>query len=323
MKRTLFIMPLLALCMFLTAPGLSAQNLCGDINWDNSCNVSDVIAMVDYLFRGNPDQPYFRPADVDGVEGVTVSDLTYIVDFLFRTGSPPACNWLPVTDVGDGCLNQPSPKQNFEPVSALSSGCLTQVTADSSESMLVELIGNELHVYHLNAYYQCCLGYQADFKIEGYDIVVQESDTADPCYCMCYFTLEAVMPGLYDLPAGYYTVTLIDVTGDTVGTDTLSINIVEHMAVAAVGNDLRINHRNTWANCCPDFVTDVTIEGYEIVVSEWDMFAGCDCYCPYNLVTEIPDLQPGAYTVTLMGVCDPWNPCDTVDTRTIVVDSGL
>ncbi len=63
----------------------------GDFNHDGGVSISDLTALVDFLFRGGPSAPCPDEADADGSGQIAVSDVTYIVDFLFRGGPPPIC----------------------------------------------------------------------------------------------------------------------------------------------------------------------------------------------------------------------------------------
>jgi hypothetical protein len=69
---------------------LSIQaSLAGDVNGDGIVNVGDIIALVNYLYRGGapPDIP--SQADVNGDCLVNVGDVVYLVNYLYRNGPAP------------------------------------------------------------------------------------------------------------------------------------------------------------------------------------------------------------------------------------------
>lgn len=106
-------------------------------------------------------------------------------------------------DIQGDCLNQPATP---DPVFGY---------------MVLEAQGNDLQIQHLDAYYNCCIEYAVDYQIDNFSITANETDIANnPCFCECYFNLKST---LFDLPGGLYTVTLIDIGGDTVGTDTVTV----------------------------------------------------------------------------------------------------
>lgn len=70
------------------SPG-SCCTLRGDYNDDGSVKVSDLTALIAYLFRGGPppDCPEHGDCNADGT--IKVSDLTLLIAYLFRGGPPP------------------------------------------------------------------------------------------------------------------------------------------------------------------------------------------------------------------------------------------
>jgi hypothetical protein len=60
----------------------------GDANGDGKVTVSDVVYLINYLFKGG--LPPIGPSDANGDGKVTVSDVVYLINYLFKGGPPPA-----------------------------------------------------------------------------------------------------------------------------------------------------------------------------------------------------------------------------------------
>lgn len=68
----------------------------GDINNDNGelSDISDLMYLIDYMFRSGPAPVCFEEADVNASATVPldISDLVYLIDYMFLGGPPPpAC----------------------------------------------------------------------------------------------------------------------------------------------------------------------------------------------------------------------------------------
>jgi len=64
----------------------------GDVNGDGKVSVSDVIYLINYLFKGGPlPIPELLVGDVNGDGKVTVSDVVYLINYLFKGGPPLGC----------------------------------------------------------------------------------------------------------------------------------------------------------------------------------------------------------------------------------------
>ena len=76
-------------------PQEKPQIFCGDLNRDASVEISDVVYLVNYLFKNgdtpqcNP--PYVHCGDANGDEEVTISDGVYLINYLLRLGPEPIC----------------------------------------------------------------------------------------------------------------------------------------------------------------------------------------------------------------------------------------
>jgi hypothetical protein len=70
--------------------GTGSQFLCGDVTYDHSVNVNDVVYLINYLFvAGSPEPVPMRcVGDVNGDGVVNVNDVVYLINYLFVAGSP-------------------------------------------------------------------------------------------------------------------------------------------------------------------------------------------------------------------------------------------
>jgi hypothetical protein len=192
----------------------------GDINGDDDVMGNDVTYGIRY-FKGigapPPDSCWndstsswlYSGGDANGNCTFTGSDVTFLVAFF--KGHNPEILWCPQTP-------PLSPGYEHEEIRG---DCIGELTADEDSSyMVLEMIGNDLHIHHMNAFYQCCLDYFVEYLIADYDITAVEHDLGEYCWCYCFFNLESI---LYNLREGFYTVCLIGIYGDTVGVDTVTV----------------------------------------------------------------------------------------------------
>ena len=61
----------------------------GDANSDGKISVSDVVYMINYLFKGGPAPVPLESADTNCDEKPSVSDVVYLINYLFKSGPPP------------------------------------------------------------------------------------------------------------------------------------------------------------------------------------------------------------------------------------------
>lgn len=64
---------------------------CGDVSGDGKVTVSDIVFLVNYLFKGGP-EPWLYYCDANGDCQVTVSDVVYLVNYLFKGGAQVKCD---------------------------------------------------------------------------------------------------------------------------------------------------------------------------------------------------------------------------------------
>jgi hypothetical protein len=67
------------------------QFLRGDASNDDKVTVSDVVYLINYLFKGGPTPNPLQSGDANCDGQVTVSDVVYLINYLFKGGPPPAC----------------------------------------------------------------------------------------------------------------------------------------------------------------------------------------------------------------------------------------
>ncbi|MDH4034075.1 MAG: hypothetical protein OEV80_09780, partial [candidate division Zixibacteria bacterium] len=75
----------------LTAGGwfILAGHRAGDITLDGSVDISDLLYIIDFMFRAGPPPEFPPSADVDADCVVDISDLVYLVEYFFGGGTAP------------------------------------------------------------------------------------------------------------------------------------------------------------------------------------------------------------------------------------------
>lgn len=65
-------------------------------------------------------------------------------------------------------------------------------------------------------------------------------------------------------------------------------------------NNLKVIHKNTIFNCCPEKLkVETSLESNSIVLNEFSTKNLCSCICPYDLEYTIGRLQYGKYSVAI------------------------
>ncbi len=68
-----------------------AKYITGDANGDRVVNVTDVIYLINYLFKGGSAPIPVSAGDVNCDSFVNVTDVVYLINYLFKGGPKPAC----------------------------------------------------------------------------------------------------------------------------------------------------------------------------------------------------------------------------------------
>ena len=72
---------------------IQVRTLCGDASNDGKVNVTDVITLINYLFKGGTAPADMDAADVNNDGKVNVTDVIYLINYLFKGGSTPNCGY--------------------------------------------------------------------------------------------------------------------------------------------------------------------------------------------------------------------------------------
>jgi len=67
------------------------RSLLGDLNRDGNVNVTDVVRLIQYLFKGGPPPEPVEVADANRDGGVSITDVVFLVNYIFKAGPEPAC----------------------------------------------------------------------------------------------------------------------------------------------------------------------------------------------------------------------------------------
>jgi hypothetical protein len=71
--------------------GIHGDYIVGDANNDEKLSVSDVIYIINYLFKGGAEPVPVEAGDANCDSKVTVSDVIYLINYLFKGGPEPGC----------------------------------------------------------------------------------------------------------------------------------------------------------------------------------------------------------------------------------------
>ena len=155
------------------------------------------------------------------------------------------------------------------------------------------------------------------------------------CDCYCPFHLTSM---IYDLPAGEYSIVLIGIEGDTVGTTVVTIEeswIVIHYEnsncqkeesekLADVdydysGDTLSMIHWNAYLNCAADIIVNFEVSGDTLRFIERNINYGvpvpCECY--FDIRAVAVGIIPGNYVVELYQQAYYFSDTELVDRRNL------
>ena len=296
-------------------------NQCGDINGDEQISIFDITFLVSHLYMGGPPPAIPALADVNGSSDINIFDVTYFISFLYMNGPPLACQGNIHEEIQSGCIGY-------------------EQSRDDSSRVYFEVLGNDLHIHHINAWYNCGLNYVVSYFVEGGYITAMESDTGMPADCICYFNLESI---LYDLDDGEYIVTLIGIYGDTLKTDTIIVEegfgligyqdsgcldkgkgegLTGSIVYTYSDNILAMNHYDAFFNCGAIFLIQFELAGdtlrfYELNISQENVW----CMCYFNISVFVIGLELGDYIAEVYEQQYDWDDIQLVDRQIIHLEN--
>ncbi len=100
------------------------------------------------------------------------------------------------------------------------SDCFDNPTYPDPDSIIITVSGNDIVVLHKDAFYNCCFEISAEVVQDDNVFDLYESESGDPCYCMCYFDITTT---IYDLDPGTYTINVYNAEGEYVGGGTVTV----------------------------------------------------------------------------------------------------
>jgi hypothetical protein len=314
MKRIYFFPVLCLLCLGAVSNAM-ADIIPGDANSDGMANIGDAVFLINYIFRAGSAPENQSAADVNNDCDINLGDAVMIINYVFRENPSTLSLGCVHQDIMGDCSQHDPPR-------------------DDSSYMMLEVLGNDLHILHMNAYYQCCLLYCVEYTINGFDITARETDTNELCDCYCRFDLESI---LFDLADGDYNVTLIGIPGDTVGIGSITVNSAYGLSeyqqsdclnkgVTAplvgieylyFGNTLTLHHDDAHFNCAAVLMVSFeqagdTLRFYEVNISD----EAALCTCDFEVTATVVGIAPGTYVAEIYAQ-DIYSPMVLFDRRVI------
>ncbi len=187
MKKRIMIV---GLSLLFAAPSLAY--LCGDADGNQSVEISDVVFLIDYIFKSGPAPDPTEAADVNLDGAIDIGDPVYLINYIFRSGPAPCPSPGGMITGHTGCKNLPKSTD----------------TLSTLDCIQYEYNGaGTLTLTHINAGFNCCPEeILADIDIQGDTIHISEDETFGEyggCYCLClydvYMTITGLMPGEYTI----------------------------------------------------------------------------------------------------------------------------
>jgi len=65
---------------------------CGNLNGDNTVSISDVVYLINFIFKSGPAPAALCWAEINNDGILNLQDVVYLINYMFRAGPPPMCS---------------------------------------------------------------------------------------------------------------------------------------------------------------------------------------------------------------------------------------
>jgi hypothetical protein len=70
-----------------------AQNMCGDVNHDQTINILDITFIISYLYDNGPGPEPADLGDVNADGDINIIDISYLITYIYQFGPEPDCDY--------------------------------------------------------------------------------------------------------------------------------------------------------------------------------------------------------------------------------------
>ncbi len=183
------------------------------------------------------------------------------------------------------------------------------------DTIYATVYNDSVTIWHMNTFRNCGSLFDIQVDFDDYFITINEVDTGQLAYCMCYFnlsvTLASLEPGMYtvdvygdDMDGGYFGRIYFEIGNSGFSysmTDCLEMEKTDSSSIELLVNEdhLKVNWYNAFLNCCPEleWTTWFTTDTFHISLTDNGV---CDCECFFNVSLQYGPFTPGTYVLDFL-----------------------